>query len=136
MDDDATRRARNEATARAMYAAFSAGDPEGQLAHCAADIVYEAPYYDLVRTGVDAMRAMLAAVTERFDSVSYVPTAFIAALDPDLVICEVQGDHPVKHTDRRYQNRYLMLMQFRDGQVVHWRELSNPKEYERAVLGR
>ena len=82
------------------------------------------------------MRAMLGAVTERFDAVSYVPTAFIPALDPDLVICEVQGDHPVTGSDRRYRNRYLMLMQFRDGKVVHWRELSNPKEYERAVLGR
>ena len=65
-----------------------------------------------------------------------VPVAFIAALDPDLVICEVQGDHPVTGTDRRYQNQYLMLMEFRDGKVVRWRELSNPKEYERAVLGR
>ncbi len=133
--DDATRRAANEATARAMLAAFSAGDPEGQLAHCADDIVYEAPYYGLVRHGIDAMRSMLGAVTERFDAVSYVPTAFIAALDPDLVICEVQGDHPVTGSDRRYQNQYLMLMQFREGKVVHWRELSNPKEYERAVLG-
>ena len=133
--DDAARRAANEATTRAMLAAFSAGDPEGQLAHCADDIVYEAPYYGLVRHGIDAMRSMLGAVTDRFDSVSYVPTAFIAALDPDLVICEVQGDHPVTGRDRRYQNQYLMLMQFRDGKVVHWRELSNPKEYERAVLG-
>ena len=134
--DHTARRAANEATARAMLAAFSAGDPEGQLAHCADDIVYEAPYSGLVRHGIDAMRSMLGAVTERFDSVSYVPTAFIAALDPDLVICEVQGDHPVTGSDRRYQNQYLMLMQFRDGKVVHWRELSNPKEYERAVLGR
>lgn len=136
MTDDAARRQRNEDTARAMFAAFSAGDPEGQLAHCADDIVYEAPYYGLVKHGIAEMRSMLGAVTDRFDAVSYVPVAFIAALDPDLVICEVQGDHPVTGTDRRYQNQYLMLMEFRDGKVVRWRELSNPKEYERAVLGR
>lgn len=135
MTDDEARRARNEATTREMLAAFSAGNPDGQLAHCAHDIVYEAPYYGLVRHGIDEMRAMMGAVTDRFDSVSYVPTAFIPALDPDLVICEVQGDHPVKNSDRRYQNHYFMIMQFRDGKVVRWREISNPKEYERAVLG-
>ena len=32
---------------RAMLACFSAGDPQGQLDHCADDVVYEAPFYDL-----------------------------------------------------------------------------------------
>jgi ketosteroid isomerase-like protein len=132
----AARRARNEATVRTVLAAFSAGDPEGQLVHCADDIVYEAPYYaNMVKHGKDQMRAMMAAVAERFDAMSYVPTAFIPALDPDLVICEVQGDHPVTGSDRRYQNHYFMLMQFRDGLVAHWREISNPLEYRRAVMG-
>jgi uncharacterized protein len=134
--EHAARRARNEAVAREMLAAFSAGNPEGQLVHCADDIVYEAPYYDhMVKHGKDAMRAMLGAVTDRFDSVSYVPIGFVAALDPDLVICEVQGDHPVTGSDRRYQNQYVMFMQFREGLVVHWRELSNPMEFRRAVMG-
>jgi ketosteroid isomerase-like protein len=132
----AARRARNEATVSTMLAAFSAGDPEGQLVHCADDIVYEAPYYDnMVKRGKDEMRAMMGAVSQRFDAVSYVPIAFIPALDPDLVLCEVQGDHPVTGSDRRYQNHYFMLMQFRDGVVVHWREISNPLEFRRAVLG-
>ena len=126
----ATRRARNEVIARTMLAAFTGGDPEGQLVHCADDIVYEAPYYGhMVKRGKDEMRAMMGAVTPRFDAVSYVPIAFIPALDPDLVLSEVHGDHPVTGSDRRYQNHYFMLMQFRDGVVVHWREISNPLEY-------
>lgn len=135
--DDAGRRHTNEATVRAMLAAFSAGDPEGQLACCADDIVYEAPYYTDMATkrGKAEMAAMMRAVEDRFSSILYEVVAFIAALDPDLVIAEVRGDHAVLNSDRRYQNHYLMFMQFRDGKVVHWREFSNPLEYRRAVMG-
>jgi ketosteroid isomerase-like protein len=136
-DDDAARRARNQATAQAMFVAFSSNDPEGLLAHCASDIAYEAPYYPEmgVRVGVDALAAMLDAVEERFTSIDYRVTGFIPALDPDLVIAEVRGDHAVKDTDRRYQNHYLMFMEFRDAKVVRWREFSDPLEYRRAVTG-
>ena len=136
-DDAATRRTHNEVTVRTMLAAFSSGNPDGQLAHCADDIVYEAPYYVEmgVRRGKAALAAMMGAVEERFTSILYEVTAFIPALDPDLIIAEVRGDHAVKDSDRRYQNHYLMLMQFRDGKVMHWREFSNPMEYLRAVMG-
>jgi ketosteroid isomerase-like protein len=136
-DPAASRRDANEATVRTMLAEFSAGNPAGQLAHVADDIVYEAPYYNEMATkrGKAEMAAMLGAVEDRFTSILYEVTAFIPALDPDLVIAEVRGDHAVKDSDRRYQNHYLMLMQFRDGKVVHWREFSNPLEYRRAVMG-
>ena len=136
-EDPGTRRRGNEHTVRAMLAAFSAGNPDGQLVHCADDIVYEAPYYTDMATkhGRAELAAMLGAVEERFTSIHYEVTSFIAARDPDLVIAEVRGDHEVRDSDRRYQNTYLMFLQFRDGKVVHWREYSNPLEYRRAVMG-
>jgi ketosteroid isomerase-like protein len=124
----------NLATVREMLACFSAGDPEGQLRHCAADVVYEAPYYDLPdRHGVDELRAMLGAVTDRFEEVSYVIVDDFPAADPDLVIVEVRGDNLVRGSTRRYRNHYIMFLYFRDGLVVRWREFSNPDVYRTSV---
>jgi ketosteroid isomerase-like protein len=133
----AQRRRRNEAIVREMLARFSAGDRQGQLAHIADDIVYAAPYYSDMATkrGKAEMAAMLGAVEDRFSSILYEVVDFVEALDPDLVIAEVRGDHAVAGTTRRYQNHYLMFIQFRDGKVVHWREFSDPDVYRRAVLG-
>ena len=52
-----------------MLACFSAGDKEGQLAHVADDVVYDAPYYPQMepRRGRDQMRTMLEHVEERFE---------------------------------------------------------------------
>jgi ketosteroid isomerase-like protein len=126
----------NLETVREMLACFSAGDPEGQLRHCADDVVYEAPYYDLPdRHGIDELRAMLTAVTVRFDEVSYVIVDDFPAADPDLVIVEVRGDNRVKGSTRRYRNHYIMFLYFRDGLVHRWREFSNPDVYRTSVDG-
>jgi ketosteroid isomerase-like protein len=121
-------------TARAMLAAFSTGDKQGQLDHCTDDIVYEAPYYvGLRREGKTAFEAMLTAVEARFDSISYVVVDDFPTVDPDLVIVEVRGDNRVRGTERRYQNHYLMFLSFRDGLVYRWREFSNPDVYRAEV---
>ena len=78
-------------TVRRMLACFSAGDAEGQLEHCADDVVYEAPYYGIERHGRAELAAMLASVQERFDEVSYVVVDDFPTVDPDLVIVEVRG---------------------------------------------
>lgn len=122
-------------TVREMLACFSAGDPQGQLDRCTDDVVYEAPYYGLERRGKDELAAMLAAVQERFDSVSYVAVDDFPAIDPDLVIVEVHGDNNVRGSDRHYQNHYIMFLYFRDGRVCRWREFSNPDVYRTAVNG-
>jgi ketosteroid isomerase-like protein len=69
-------------TVRHMLACFSAGDPQGQLDHCADEVVYEAPYYGLERRGKAELAAMLTAVQERFDEVSYVVVDHFATVDP------------------------------------------------------
>ena len=116
-----------------MLACFSAGDPQGQLDHCADDVVYEAPYYAIERRGKAELAAMLTSVQERFDEVSYVVVDDFPTVDPDLVIVEVHGDNQVRGSAQRYQNHYIMFLYFRDDLVVRWREFSNPDVYRTAV---
>lgn len=120
-------------TVRHMLACFSAGDAQGQLDCCADDVVYEAPYYGIERHGKDELAAMLAAVRERFDEISYVVVEEFPTVDPDLVIVEVQGDNRVRDRVQRYRNHYIMFLYFRDGRVHRWREFSNPDVYRTAV---
>jgi ketosteroid isomerase-like protein len=120
-------------TVREMLACFSAGDAQGQLDHCADDVLYEAPYYGLERRGKAELAPMLAGVQERFDEISYVVVDDFPTVDPDLVIVEVRGDNKVRGREQRYQNHYIMFLYFRDGLVVRWREFSNPDVYRTAV---
>jgi ketosteroid isomerase-like protein len=118
---------------RTMLACFSAGDPQGQLDRCTDDVVYEAPYYGLERRGKDELAAMLTAVQDRFDEISYVVVDDFPAVDPDLVIVEVRGDNRVRGGEQRYRNHYIMFLHFRAGLVYRWREFSNPDVYRTAV---
>src|ERR1700742_4199943 len=95
-------------TVRHMLVCFSAGDARGQLDRCAADVVCEAPYYAIERHGRTELAAMLAAVQERFDEVSYVVVDDFPTVDPDLVIVEVRGDNHVRGSEQRYRNHYIM----------------------------
>jgi ketosteroid isomerase-like protein len=79
------------------------------------------------------MKAMLDAVHERFDEVSYMLVDDFPAADPDLVIVEVRGDNKVRGREQRYRNHYIMFLHFRDGRVFRWREFSNPDVYRTAV---
>jgi len=131
------RRERNIDLVRRMLAAWSDGDADGLLAGVADDVTYEAPYYATmgIKRSKAELAAMLLAVEARFDSVFYGVVDVFPALDPDLVIVEIRGDHAVKGSDRRYQNHYVMFLRFRDGLVVEWREFSNPDVYRTAVDG-
>jgi ketosteroid isomerase-like protein len=133
--DPDRRRAANVATIEAMFAAFSAGDAGGLLAHVADDIVYEAPYYAdfAARRGSAEMADMLRAVQQRFSRVRYEILEVFPTTDPDLLIVEVQGDNDVAGTARTYRNHYIQFIRFRDGRVSHWREFSNPDVYRTSV---
>jgi ketosteroid isomerase-like protein len=120
-------------TVRTMLACFTGGDPQGQLDRCTDDVVYEAPYYGIERHGKSELAAMLTAVQDRFDSVSYVVVDDFPTVDPELVIVEVRGDNHVRGSEQRYQNHYIMFLYFRAGLVHRWREFSNPYVYRTAV---
>lgn len=118
-----------------MLARVSAGDTDGYLAHLTDDAEYVAPYYPEMapRRGRDEIAQMLGGLFSRFKTVSYTITDTFETIDPDLVICEARGDNQVLGSDRRYRNQYVMFVRFRDGQVAHWTEYSDPNVYHRAV---
>jgi ketosteroid isomerase-like protein len=135
IDATAERRERNIDQVRRMLAAWSAGDADGLLAGVAEDVTYEAPYYATmgIKRSKAELAAMLDAVEARFDTVFYGVVDVFPAVDPDLVIVEVRGDHQVKDSPNRYQNHYVMFLRFRDGLVAEWREFSNPDVYRTSV---
>jgi ketosteroid isomerase-like protein len=130
--------ARNLESVQAMLAGVSAGDFDACTGRLAPDAVYEAPYYRDFgeRVGRDAVADMLAGLTARFSSVNYWITEHFPTADPGLVIVECRGDDVVTGTDRHYRNHYLMFVSFSPvGQVVRWREFSNPDTYRREADG-
>ena len=126
---------RNLETVRTMLASISAGDPAGYLAHLADDAEYVAPYYPEMppRRSRAEVALMFDGLFARFTSVAYEITQAFETVDPDLVICAVRGDNQVRDTDCRYRNRYVMFVEFRDGEVARWTEYSDPNVYQRAV---
>jgi ketosteroid isomerase-like protein len=130
--------AENLATVGAMLAGVSAGDFDEFLDRLAPDAEYVAPYYRDFgeRIGREAIGAMFVALSARFSSVNYWITEHFPTVDPGLVIVECRGDNVVAGTDRHYRNHYLMFVTFSPtGEVVRWREFSNPDTYRREAEG-
>ena len=131
---EATPRA-NVDKVRAQLQAINARDVEAALADVDDAIVYEAPAYRLRVEGKEALGRMFHAVLEKFTETRYEVTAHLETVDTDLVIVEARGDNAVRGTDRRYANRYLHVVRFRDGRMVHWTEHSDPTTYATQVDG-
>ena len=121
---------------RRMTAALNAKDIEGCCACIADDIVFDAPAYREpgvpVASGGADMRAMYLGLMESFDTIDYRIERFIPALDPDLVIVEVAGNNLVAATGKYYRNRYLFMVQCREGKISHILEYSNPQVFRTA----
>jgi len=133
MTVDPRRWEHNLDVVRANLAAANARQVATQASTLSDDVIYEAPYYDLLATGKARVVQMYEAVGERFSSIDYRVTASWPTVDPDLVICEVRGDNLVRGSDHRYQNHYIMFVTLRDGLIVRWVEYSDPKVYDRAA---
>ena len=133
---DAELRESNFALYRRITDALNAKDIEACCACVAEDIVFEAPAYREsgvpVASGGAAMRAMYLGLMESFETIDYAIERFIPALDPDLVIVEVAGNNLVAATGKMYRNRYLFLVQCRDGKIAHILEYSNPQVFRAA----
>ena len=132
MSDDDARREENAAKLREMLAWD--GDAEVYLQHLADDVKYTAPYYDGfgVRASKAEVASMVGAVQDMFAQVKYEVVDITTTTDPDYLIAEVQGRNVIKSTGLPYENYYLMMVRFRDGKVVEWREFSNPLVMSRA----
>jgi len=133
--DDKQRQANQDLYDR-MRSAHNRGDRESWLSCFTDDVVFEAPYYRAdgpIASGRDAMAQTFDRMNETFSSIQYEIKRFIPALDPDLVIVEVRGDHEVRSNHNRYGNDYLFLVACRDGKIARIFEYSNPNVYATSV---
>ena len=130
-DDDARRQ--ENARKLAEMLAWD-GEPEVYLQHLADDVKYTAPYYDGfgVRANKAEVASMVGAVQDTFAKVKYEVVDIITTTDPDYLIAEVQGRNVIKSTGLPYENYYIMMVKFRDGKVVEWREFSNPVVFSKS----
>ena len=130
--DDEARREENARKLAEMLAWD--GEPEVYLQHLDDNVQYTAPYYDGfgVRASKAEVASMVGAVQEMFAKVKYEVVDIITTTDPDYLIAEVQGRNVIKSTGLPYENYYLMMVKFKDGKVVEWREFSNPLVMSRA----
>ena len=134
--DDEVRRAANQELYDRMRAAHNRGDRQAWLSCFTDDVVFEAPYYRSdgpIASGRDAMARTFERMSETFSSIDYEIKRFIPALDPDLVVVEVRGDHEVRANGNHYRNDYLFLVDCRDGRIARIFEYSNPTVYATSV---
>jgi ketosteroid isomerase-like protein len=103
------------------------------------DVVYECPFYDDFAPRVG--KAELAAMFDRvetgegsfFTDQSFPTTSLLGTEDAEVFIIEVTGDHGIRSTGKRYRNHYLHVLHLRDGEIVRWREFSNPNVFRAAA---
>jgi ketosteroid isomerase-like protein len=120
--------------ARAMITALSSGDFATFLDHMADDVTYESPFYASLANvhGREAFRTILDQLSILFSTLRFeIVDAFSA--DANRVILECRGDSTVASTGAPYRNHYLMILRFDDGEVVEWREFSNPVIYQQSM---
>lgn len=124
-------RAANRATFTAIMDAITRGDYGALGGMVTEDLVFELPYGPSFMPnpveGRDAWMAMSTATFEMFSSFVQHVDAVYDLVDPDLLIAEYHSDAVVAHNGNAYRNRYIGVLQFRDGQVCAWKEFHNPE---------
>jgi ketosteroid isomerase-like protein len=134
--DDDHRRQSNYRLYDRMRLAQNARDHSTWLSCFTEDVVFEAPYYGdgaPMASGRQEMSAIFAGMNRTFSSVHYELKRFIPAVDPDLVLAQVHGDHKVASNGNRYRNDYMFVIECRDGKIARILEYSNPVAYTDAV---
>ncbi|MEZ5166548.1 MAG: nuclear transport factor 2 family protein [Acidimicrobiales bacterium] len=124
------RRATNRATFMAIMDAITRGAYGDLGSLVAEDLVFDLPYGPSFMPnpveGRDAWMAMSTQTFAMFSSfVQHVDEVYDLA-DPDWLIAEYHSDATVAHNGNAYRNRYIGVLQFRDGVVSRWREYHNP----------
>ncbi len=94
------------------------------------DIVMELPFASdpsvQETIGKQACLEKLAFVDEAFDLFAITPHEIYEAPARNAVILEATSFGRYKGGGAIYQNRYVMVLSFRDGKVISWREFFNP----------
>jgi ketosteroid isomerase-like protein len=124
MDDSERRRANSQAI-RAYFDLIAGGDVAALAEYWHDDLVFEAPFSF---TGTPSRTVGKEAIRERLTtSYGLVRMAFTInqiyeLVDPDRFFVEYDSDGHMLGSGERYQNAYITLVEFRDGQMCTFRE--------------
>ena len=133
--DDETR-ALNEKVFHEVLALISAGRHNDMVDLMHDDLAFELPY------GPEGMRGphnkqsfagMQDYVFGMFTDFSIGVTELHPGLDPNALVAEYASKCTVKATGGPYDNRYIGVVQFKDGKVVAWKEFHNPEIATKAL---
>lgn len=75
--------------------------------------------------GRESLRTQYAKMFERFQSVDYSDLRIHETTNPEIAIAEYKGSIQLKDGNR-YDNEYVTIFQFRNGEIVHRSEYYNP----------
>jgi ketosteroid isomerase-like protein len=130
-DNDAARRAANKALFIKLLGHLGRKEFEAFGECLADDLVQEWPYLPLASMPhLLRGRAALVDVARRgmadFDPYDYTIDVVHELVDPDTLIAEYRSNSFYHPRQQPYGNRYISVLRFGDGKLVHWVEYVNP----------
>ncbi len=131
-DDD--RRAANMAAVNRAFEAVGRGDADAQSLEYTDDAVLEFPFGDPPgrHVGREAIRQMLAGAFTMFQMQLAVDTVY-DCVDPDRAVVELHSRGT--QAGQPYENRYVIVFEFRHGKIASQREYFNPMPLAQLLPG-
>ena len=128
----AQRRASNRDTMLEMLRRLGAQEWAPACALLSEDVVCDWPYRPLASMpgelhGRETLRAFFQNGMSGFEPYRYRVTQVYELLDPDRLIAEYHSNSRLLASGAPYQNFYIGIFRFRDGEISGWREYINPQ---------
>lgn len=89
------------------------------------DVVMELPHLGVRQVGLDAMVAGVQSVPHNFSQYRLKSIEFHDCLNPDKLIYEAEADAIFRHSGEAYPQRYINIVEFRDGKICRNVEYMN-----------
>jgi ketosteroid isomerase-like protein len=115
----------------AMLHALGTKDYDTFERHLDADLVCEWPYavmdgFPTSMTGARRLRNALEVSWVKFAPYRYQILELYDLAEPDRLIAEYTSHSTYLVTNAPYENRYVSIVEFRNGRISRWREYVNP----------
>ena len=123
--DASEQRALNLDRLRAYFELIESGDVDALAEYWHADIVFEAPFsFTGTPSRTDGKQQVYERLATSYGLVSmaFHITEIYELTDPDRFLVEYDSDGTMLGSGERYQNRYITLVEWRDGLMVRFRE--------------
>ena len=128
----------NADTARTVIELVSSFQFDGIEKHVHEDIVMEAPYQAFhngpMRRGRDGFMEGMRFVPNVFKAFSLNIHALYDCPDQDVVVLEMTSMGIFAANGATYQNRYVLILEFRGGRIYLWREFFNPETMNAGMM--